>query len=106
METGHHYDKVDIAFVNIAGFSKQEIKDLQEHLLWEGIKTEARFFDGDPDNEDESWKWKEQGAKVISIVIPCQDAGKTGWHVDNCSISYEKVRIVKHGIKRLINYLV
>lgn len=105
VETGKKYDKYDFAFVNISGFQKKEIRGLCEHLKWEGFSVLSRFYDGDKNNEDEAWQWRKKGIRVISIVIPCNDAGKTGWHVDNCSISYEKVVICKEAIKRIINYL-
>lgn len=99
---GSPYKGVDISLENISGFSKPFIKDKKECLEWEGFKIKTKFYDGNKDAEDEAWYWKKQGNKVISFIIPIEGES---WHMDNCTITIEKVVKAKQILKRLLNYL-
>lgn len=104
--SGDQYKNIDFSLENIAGFEKNKIKDLKESLEWEAFKPAIKWFDGNPDDEDESWKWGKMGFKVISFIIPIENGSKnTGWHVDNCTVTNEKLVKCKQGLKRVINYL-
>ena len=79
---GDQYKGVDFALENIWGIDKKMVKDIREHLEWEGFKLKTKVFDGNPDDEDEAWQWKDKGNSVISFIIPIQPGSKdTGWHV-------------------------
>lgn len=100
------YKGFDVSLENISGFTKKEITDLKESLEWEGFKVDTRMYDGNPDDEDESWYWKKKGNKTISFIVPIQPGKReTGWHVDDCFIAVEKISIAKRILKRTINYL-
>src|SRR6202521_1397534 len=73
---GNQYRNIDISLENIYGFSRAKIKELKESLEWEGFKVLTKFFDGNPDDEDEAWHWKEQGNKAISFIIPIEAGSK------------------------------
>lgn len=104
--SGNQYKNVDVSLENISGFKKEEVDDLKECLEWEGFKIKSKMFDGNPDDEDEGWHWKEKGIKVISFIIPIEAGNKnTGWHVDDCKVSYANVVKAKQILKRTINYL-
>ena len=100
------YNPYDIAIENIYGFTKSEVTNFRESLEWEGFRILTKAFDGDPDDEDESWYWKKKGIKTMSFTIPIQAGGvDTGWHVADCSIEVEKVVLAQQILKRLINFL-
>lgn len=104
--SGEQYKEYDFSIENISGFEANEINDLKESLSWEGFKVLVKEFDGNPDDEDEAWVWRRLGHKVISFIIPIHSASEeTGWHVDDCSVSIEKVIKCKNGLRRTINYL-
>lgn len=104
--SGTHYKGLDFTLENIHGFKPDKITDIKESLEWEGFKLRAKVWDGNPDDEDEAWKWRELGHKAISFIIPVENGSKdTGWHVPDCTITVEKVVRAKQGLKRLINYL-
>lgn len=104
--SGSQYKGIDFSLENISGFNTQNIRDIKEHLEWEGMKLKTKKFDGNPNDEDESWQWKELGIPVISFIIPIENGTKdTGWHVDDCTITIEKLNRAKHGLKRLINIM-
>lgn len=103
---GPQYNGLDFSMENINGLTASRIKELKESLEWEGFKLRTKVWDGNPDDEDEAFAWKDKGQKVISFIIPIESGGKdTGWHVPDCAISVEKIRKAKQGLKRLINYL-
>jgi hypothetical protein len=103
---GDQYKGLDISLENISGFTKEEITDLRESLIWEGFKVKTKLYDGNKDDEDEAWYWKKKGNKAISFIIPVQAGSKeTGWHVDDCFIYVENVVIAQQILKRTINYL-
>lgn len=104
--SGSQYKGLDFSLENISGFNTQKIRDIKEHLEWEGMKLKTKKFDGNPNDEDEAWQWKELGIPVISFIIPIENGNKdTGWHVDDCTITIEKLNKAKHGLKRLINII-
>jgi hypothetical protein len=104
--SGPQYKNVDISLENISGFTKKEITDLKESLEWEGFRITTKVYDGNPDDEDEGWYWKEHGIKAISFIIPISNGkSNTGWHVDDCLVSIEKVTLSRRILKRTINYL-
>lgn len=104
--SGDQYRNIDFSLENISGFTATKIKDIKEHLEWEGLKLKTKKFYGNPDDEDESWQWKELGIPVISFIIPIENGNKdTGWHVGDCTITIEKLNKAKQGLKRLINIL-
>ena len=104
--SGNQYKNIDFSLENISGIKKERVLEIKEHLEWEGMKLITKMYNGNPDDEDEAWQWKELGYKVISFIIPIDNGNKdTGWHVDNCTISIEKINKCKHGLKRLINIL-
>lgn len=96
------YNNFDVSLENISGFKKSEIKTLSENLKWEGFKIKTKFYDGNPDDEDEAFYWRKVGNKVISFIIPIEGES---WHMDNCTVSIEKVVKAKQVLKRLLNYL-
>lgn len=101
---GDQYKGIDFSLENISGIDKKRVTEIKEHLEWEGFKLKTKMFDGNPEDEDESWQWKKLGYKVMSFIIPIEPGSKnTGWHVDDCSISIEKLSKAKHGLKRLVN---
>ena len=103
---GAQYKNKDFSLENIAGLTTAKIKDLKEDLEWQGMKVLVKKFDGNPDDEDEAWKWKDLGIPVISFIIPI-DAIDDGWHrvqQDN-TVSVEKMKICRQGLKRVINHL-
>lgn len=103
---GDQYKDVDISLENISGFTKKEIIDLKESLIWEGFRVTTKMYDGNPDDEDEAWYWKKKNVKTISFIIPIQPGNKeTGWHVADCYIYIEKVVLAQQILKRAINYL-
>lgn len=103
---GIKYKGIDFSLENISGINANKVKELKESLEWEGFSLKTSVWNGDPDDEDEGWRWKELGVKVISFIIPIEPGSKdTGWHVDDCSIDIEVVTKAKQGLKRLINYL-
>ena len=103
---GDQYKGLDFSLENISGFTKKEITDIREHLEWENFSIKTKMFDGNHDDEDEAWSWKNRGHRVISFIIPIEAGHKdTGWHVDNCSIEIEKIRKAIHGLTRLTNIL-
>lgn len=105
--SGPQYKGLDFSLENISGFKPGDIQDLKESLEWEGFVLRTKVWDGNPDDEDEAYKWKELGQKVISFIIPIENGSKgTGWHVPDCTISVEKVTKAKQGLKRLINYTI
>lgn len=105
--SGSQYKNVDISLENISGFTKDKIKEVKENLEWEGFKIRTKFYDGNPDDEDEAFYWHDLKQKVISFIIPINDGtNKTGWHNDDCTITYENVRKASQILKRLINYLI
>lgn len=105
--SGNRYKEYDFSVENIIGISEDEINRIQGDLKWEGYNVLVREYDGNPEDEDEAWKWKELGHKVMSFIIPIENgAEETGWHVDDCSITIEKIRKCKDGLSRLINFLV
>lgn len=98
----------DFILDNIGGFSKAKIRDLRESLEWEGFKVKTKFYDGNPDDEDESWNWRKKGIPGMGFMIPIQGAGDgTGWHSvnQNNSVSSEKMLRARQGLKRLLCYL-
>lgn len=104
--SGPQYKGMDFTLENISGFKPDRIEELKESLEWEAFRIKTKVWDGNPDDEDESWKWKELGHKVISFIIPIENGSKdTGWHVPDCTITVEKIVKAKQGLKRLINYL-
>lgn len=104
--SGAQYKGLDFSLENISGFKPDKIQGLKESLEWEGFILRAKVWDGNPDDEDEAFKWKELGHKVVSFIIPIENGSKdTGWHVADCSITIEKLAKAKQGLKRLINYL-
>lgn len=106
VSSGKKYDDYDFAIENISGFSKEEIKMIKGHLMWEGFSPLVKEFTGDSDDEDEAWQWMKLGYKVFSFIIPIQNGSpKTGWHVDDCTVSIEVVNKAKHALKRIINLL-
>ena len=103
---GTQYKGIDFSLENIHGIEPKKVNELRESLQWEGFKLKTKWWDGNPDDEDEAWAWKDKGQKVISFIIPIESGSKdTGWHVPDCTITIEKVVRVKQGLKRLINYL-
>lgn len=103
---GDQYKSVDFSLENISGFESKRVIEIKEHLEWEGFKLKTKRFDGNPDDEDESWQWKNLGYKVISFIIPIESGNKkTGWHVDDCTITVDKLNRAKQGLKRLINFI-
>ena len=104
--SGTQYKNIDVSLENISGFTKEKITELKESLQWEGFKIKTKVYDGNPDDEDEAWYWREKKIPVISFIIPINDGSKdTGWHVDNCTMQVEKLVKSKQILKRLINYL-
>jgi hypothetical protein len=104
--SGKRYNGYDFAIENMSGFSEDEMNRIQD-IKWEGYNALVREYDGNPEDEDEAWKWKELGHKVLSFIIPIENGSEeTGWHVDDCTISIEKIRKCKDGLSRLINYMV
>lgn len=102
---GKQYDNIDISLENISGFNKKKVNELKENLEWEGFRIKTKMFDGNPEDEDEAFFWNRIGQRVISFIIPIKCQGKTGWHIDNCTISIENVVKSQQILKRLINYL-
>jgi len=103
---GEQYKGFDFSIENISGISAKEVKEIKEHLEWESFKVRTKMYDGDPDDQDEAWQWKELGFKVVSFIIPIQAGSKkTGWHVDDCTISIDVLNKAKQGLKRFINHL-
>lgn len=104
--SGKQYDDYDFSLENISGHCEEEIRNLEEMLIWEGFKPLIKEYNEDDDDEDESWQWMKLGYKVFSFIIPIQNGSpKTGWHVDDCTVSIEVVNKAKQGLKRIINLL-
>jgi len=103
---GKQYAGMDFGLENISGLTAREVKALKDSLAWEGFTPRVKRYDGTPEDEDEAWKWRALGHKIISFIIPIEGGSKgTGWHVDDCSITVEKVARCQHGLKRTLNYL-
>lgn len=104
---GNQYKNIDFSLENISHFKDKEVEAISEHLKWEGFRVKTKVFDGNPDDEDEAWKWAQLGYKTLSLIIPIESGSSdTGWHVDDCRVSIEKIIKCKNGLRRLINYLV
>lgn len=104
--SGNQYNGLSFSLENINGIEKGQLKKVKESLEWEGFKFRTKLYDGNPDDEDEAFYWVEKGIPVISFIIPIENGSKnTGWHVDDCSISIDKLVSAKQGLTRLLNYL-
>lgn len=104
--SGSQYKGIDFSIECISGVKDKDVKTLKENLEWEGFKMRTKKYDGNPDDEDESYHWVKLGIPVMSFIIPIENGSKdTGWHNDDCTIAIEKVLKCKQGLKRLINYL-
>lgn len=102
---GKQYKGMDFSLENISGFEPSAIKEVKENLEWEGFKLLTKKYTGADIDEDEAFQWVKMGVRVMSFIIPI-DAGKNDqWHTENCSITLEAVLKAKHGLTRLINYL-
>jgi hypothetical protein len=103
---GKQYKGLDFSIENISGLKPSWVKEIKEHLEWEGFNLKTKMYDGKAEDEDESWQWMNLGYKVMSFIIPIEaGSNDTGWHCDNCTITIEKFNKAKHGLKRLTNIL-
>lgn len=104
--SGYQYDGLDFYLECIYGLSNDKVMELKDNLTWEGFTLRTKKFDGNPDEEDESYRWKELGIPVISFIIPIDNGSKdTGWHNEDCTITIEKLNKCKQGLKRTLCYL-
>ena len=97
--------KYDFILDNIGGYSKKRVSEIKELLEWEGFKVKTKLYDGNPDDEDESWQWRKKGIRGMGFMIPIQGANDgTGWHSihQNNHVSSNKMLICQQGLKRLI----
>ena len=103
---GEQYDGFDCSIENISGIHKKDLTDLRESLEWEGHKVRFKNYDGTPDDEDEAFKWVEKKIPVFSFIIPIEAGSEeTGWHNEDCTITYEKMLKCRQILKRTINYM-
>lgn len=98
------YTNIDFSIENIWGFSEQEIQDLTQMFSWEGFKALIKPFTGEDIDHDEAWLWKDKGIKTMSFIIPI-NATNRGWHRSDSTVSSEKMKVCRQGLKRLINHL-
>jgi hypothetical protein len=97
-------ERYDFILDNIGGFSRKEVSALKEHFAWEGFKVKTKMYDGNPDDQDESWSWRKRGIKGMGFMVPIQGMG---WHrrqQDN-TVSSDVILKCRQGLKRLIAYL-
>jgi len=96
----------DFYLSGIQGIPEKKLKDVIGGLKWEGLNFGWKRFDGNPDDEDETWQWKKQGIATISFEIPI-DAPGDGWHrvQQDSTVSCETIRAAVQGLKRLLVYL-
>jgi len=98
------YTGMDFSLENIWGLSEAEINKLKEMFAWEGFKALIKPFTGEEIDHDEAWIWKEKGIKTMSFIVPI-NATNRGWHRSDSTVSSEKIKVCRQGLKRLINYL-
>lgn len=104
--SGSQYNGLSFSLENINGIEKNRLKEVKESLEWEGFKFRTKLYDGNPDDEDEAFYWVGKGIPVFSFIIPIEPGSKnTGWHVDDCALSIDKLVTAKQGLTRLLNYL-
>ena len=96
----------DFFLSGIQGIPDQKVKDIIDSLKWEGLNFGWKRFDGNPDDEDETWAWKKKGIATISFEIPI-GCPNDGWHrvQQDSTVSVERVRAAVQGLKRLLVYL-
>lgn len=104
--SGSQYNGLSFSLENISGIEKGHLKEVKESLEWEGFKFRTKLYDGNSDDEDEAFYWVGKGIPVFSFIIPIEPGSKnTGWHVDDCTLSIDKLVTAKQGLTRLLNYL-
>lgn len=96
----------DFFLSGIQGIPEKKVRDIIDGLKWEGFNFGWKKFDGNPDDEDESWQWKKRGIATISFEIPIEAPGD-GWHrvQQDSTVSAERVKAAAQGLKRLLVYL-
>ncbi len=94
----------DFYLSGIQGVPK--IQDVIAGLKWEGFNFGWKRFDGNPDDEDETWAWKRRGIATISFEVPIEAPGD-GWHrvQQDSKVSAERIRAAVQGLKRMLVYL-
>ena len=103
---GRQYRNMDFGLENIAGVKPATIKHIQEVLEWEGMRVRVKKYNGDPEDADEAWQWRNKNVPVLSFIVPIR-AKRDGWHrvqQDN-TVSAETILTCRQGLKRLINIL-
>ena len=72
----------------------------------EGFKVKFKDYTGEEADADEAFDWVKRKIPVFSFIIPIEDGSKkTGWHNEDCTITYEKVLKCRQILKRTINYM-
>jgi hypothetical protein len=97
---------VDFYLSGIQGIQPAKLKDVIDGLKWEGFNFGWKKFDGNPDDEDETWAWKKKDIATISFEIPIYAPGD-GWHrvQQDSAVAAVRVKAAAQGLKRLLVYL-
>lgn len=91
----------DCELSNIYGFDKKEIKDIKDYI--EGrldLKCKTRFYNGNPDDEDDSWAFIKAGRQVLTYTIPVEG----DFHTYDASIGLYELERATQGLRWLISY--
>lgn len=95
--------KFDFSLDNIWGFKPNDVREIREHLEWEGFTIKTQRYTGNEDEHDESWEWHNLAGRTLTFSIPIM-AKNDGWHriqQDNM-VTYERMARCRQGLKRLI----
>lgn len=99
------YNAFDVILEN-ATITMSDLEAIKENLEWHGLKVLARLWNGNEDDEDESWYFRKLGIPTLSFTIPIK-ARNDGWHrwQEDNYVSSEQINKSIFALKRLINYL-
>lgn len=95
--------RYDFSLDNLYGFTRKELNEIRDCLVWEGFRPLLRRYTGDEDEHDESWEWHRKAGNCLTFSIPIQ-AKNDGWHriqMDN-TVTYDVMKTARQGLKRLI----